>query len=163
MVRVQGSSLGDGEKNIHHIVCIYVTGGMFMSNGTTSVPKSFPCLVLDKVRLLFSSETYKMINLSFCIVSFIIFYCFVLFYIACFISFLSRLNKTIFIDHSKLPFIDFHRSLALSCKKLGIERAGSMTFAQMKTFKKSTPCRTSCKKLFPTAKSSLPSAIIVIY
>ena len=35
---------------------IYVTGGMFKSNGTTSVPKSIPRLVVDKVKLLCSSE-----------------------------------------------------------------------------------------------------------
>ena len=35
---------------------MYVTGGMFKSNGTTSMPKSVPRLVLDKVRLVFVSE-----------------------------------------------------------------------------------------------------------
>ena len=32
---------------------IYVTGGMFKSNGTTSMPKSVPRLVVDKVKLLY--------------------------------------------------------------------------------------------------------------
>ena len=36
--------------------CIYVTGGTLKSNRTTSVPKSVPCLVLDKVKLLYLSE-----------------------------------------------------------------------------------------------------------
>ena len=35
---------------------IYVTGGRFKSNGTTRVPMSVSRLVLDKVRLLYSSE-----------------------------------------------------------------------------------------------------------
>ena len=35
---------------------MYVTGGMFKLNRTTSVPKSVPRLMLDKDRLLFSSE-----------------------------------------------------------------------------------------------------------
>ena len=39
-------------------VAIYVTGGMFEANGTTSMPKSVPHLILDKVRLLFSSEMF---------------------------------------------------------------------------------------------------------
>ena len=33
-------------------------GGMFKSNGTTSMPKSIPRLVVDKVKLLFSSEMF---------------------------------------------------------------------------------------------------------
>ena len=37
---------------------MHVTGGMFKSNGTTSVPKSIPRLVVDKVKLLFSSELF---------------------------------------------------------------------------------------------------------
>ena len=35
---------------------IYVTGGMFKLNGTISMPKSVYRLMLDKDRLLFSSE-----------------------------------------------------------------------------------------------------------
>ena len=35
---------------------IIVTGGKFELNGTTSVPKSVPRLVVDKARLLFWSE-----------------------------------------------------------------------------------------------------------
>ena len=35
---------------------INVTGGMLKPNGTTSVPKPIPHLMLDKVRLTFSSE-----------------------------------------------------------------------------------------------------------
>ena len=37
---------------------MYVTGGMCMSNGTTSVPKSVPRLVVDKVRLVFMSVEF---------------------------------------------------------------------------------------------------------
>ena len=37
---------------------IYVMGGMFNANRPTSVPKSVPRLILDKVRLLFSSEMF---------------------------------------------------------------------------------------------------------
>ena len=37
---------------------MYVTGGTFESNRTTSVPKSVPRLVVDKVKLLFSSELF---------------------------------------------------------------------------------------------------------
>ena len=40
----------------YQTLSIYVTGGMFEANGTTSVPMSIPRLMLDKVRLLFSSE-----------------------------------------------------------------------------------------------------------
>ena len=36
---------------------IYVTGGMFEPNGTTSVPKSVPRLVVDKVKLLINVYT----------------------------------------------------------------------------------------------------------
>ena len=38
----------DGYKK-DKILSIYVTGGMFGANGTTSVPKSVPRLVMDKV------------------------------------------------------------------------------------------------------------------
>ena len=37
---------------------IYVMGGKFKSNGTTSMPKSVSRLVVDKVKLLFSSEMF---------------------------------------------------------------------------------------------------------
>ena len=37
---------------------IYVTGGRFESNGTTSVPKSVPFLMMDKIRLLYLSELF---------------------------------------------------------------------------------------------------------
>ena len=37
---------------------IYVMGGLFDVNGTTSVPKFVLRLVLDKVRLLFSYEMF---------------------------------------------------------------------------------------------------------
>ena len=37
---------------------MHATGGMFKSDGTTSVPKSVPRLVVDKVKLLFSSEMF---------------------------------------------------------------------------------------------------------
>ena len=42
-----------------------VTGGMFLKlNGTTSVPKSVPRLVVDKVKLLYLSEMFlKPVNL----------------------------------------------------------------------------------------------------
>ena len=45
-------------ENMNKLPFIDVTGGMFKSNGTTRVPKSVPCLVLDKVRLLFPSEMF---------------------------------------------------------------------------------------------------------
>ena len=35
---------------------MHVTGGRFGSNGTTSAPKSVPCLVLAKVRQVLVSE-----------------------------------------------------------------------------------------------------------
>ena len=37
---------------------IYVTGGKFELNGTPSVPKSVPRLVVDKAGLLFWSEVF---------------------------------------------------------------------------------------------------------
>ena len=51
-----------GTYFFHHLnklsYLLYITGGMFKSNGTTSLPKSVPRLVLDKVRLLFPSEMF---------------------------------------------------------------------------------------------------------
>ena len=44
---------------------INVTGGTFMSNGTTSVPMSIPRLVVDKVKLLFSSEMFLIQSILF--------------------------------------------------------------------------------------------------
>ena len=38
---------------------------MFKSNGTTSVPKSIPRLVVDKVKLLFSSEMFLIQSILF--------------------------------------------------------------------------------------------------
>ena len=37
---------------------MHVTGGMFEPNGTTSMPNSVPRLVVDKVKLLNSSEMF---------------------------------------------------------------------------------------------------------
>ena len=37
---------------------IDLTGRTFKSNGTTSMPKSVPRLMLDKVRLMFLSEMF---------------------------------------------------------------------------------------------------------
>ena len=39
-------------------MAMHVMGGMFKSNETTNVPKSVPCLVVDKVKLLFLSELF---------------------------------------------------------------------------------------------------------
>ena len=44
---------------------MYVTGGMFKLNGTTSVPKSVPRLVVDKVKLLFLSEMFLIQSILF--------------------------------------------------------------------------------------------------
>ena len=45
---------------------MHVTGGMFEPNGTNSMPKSVPRLVVDKVKLLNSSEIYSQINQEIC-------------------------------------------------------------------------------------------------
>ena len=44
---------------------INVTGGTFMSNGTTSMPMSVPRLVVDKVKLLFLSEMFLIQSILF--------------------------------------------------------------------------------------------------
>ena len=46
------------QENKGEETTINVTGGMFPTNGTTSVPLSIPHLILVKVRLLFSSEMF---------------------------------------------------------------------------------------------------------
>ena len=38
---------------------------MFKSNGTISMPKSVPCLLVDKVKLLFSSEMFLIQSILF--------------------------------------------------------------------------------------------------
>ena len=44
---------------------INVTGGMFKTNGTTSMPKSVPSLIVDKVKLLYSSEMFLIQSILF--------------------------------------------------------------------------------------------------
>ena len=49
----------------HYYANMNVTGGVFKQNGITSMPKSVPCLMLDKVRRLFLSEMFCSSNFDF--------------------------------------------------------------------------------------------------